>query len=78
MYFYLLCFQMRGWLVDACLFLHYAARRKLLERAGQAGLGGFKKTRKTKATVKDMWDGGKGKFTRLVHQFNLSCTIIRC
>ncbi|XP_041638514.1 PR domain zinc finger protein 2 [Cheilinus undulatus] len=36
------------------------ARRKLLERARQAGLGGFKKTSVTKPTVKEikeMWDG---------------------
>ncbi|XP_029007591.1 PR domain zinc finger protein 2 [Betta splendens] len=36
------------------------ARGKLLERARQAGLGGFKKTSKTKPTVKEMWDGEKG------------------
>ncbi|XP_035008074.1 PR domain zinc finger protein 2 [Hippoglossus stenolepis] len=33
------------------------ARRKLLEGARQAGLGGFKKTSRTKPTVKEMWDG---------------------
>ncbi|XP_070693102.1 PR domain zinc finger protein 2 [Pempheris klunzingeri] len=33
------------------------ARRKLLERARQAGLGGFKKTSVAKPTVKEMWDG---------------------
>ncbi|XP_023153873.2 PR domain zinc finger protein 2 isoform X2 [Amphiprion ocellaris] len=33
------------------------ARRKLLEKARQAGLGGFKKTSGTKPTVKEMWDG---------------------
>uniref|UniRef100_A0A8C2WBP1 PR/SET domain 2 n=1 Tax=Cyclopterus lumpus TaxID=8103 RepID=A0A8C2WBP1_CYCLU len=39
------------------------ARRKLLERARQAGLGGFKKTSVTKPTVKEMWDGEEGKVT---------------
>ncbi|KAG8007706.1 Kazrin [Nibea albiflora] len=33
------------------------ARRKLLERARQAGLGGFKKTSVSILTVKEMWDG---------------------
>ncbi|TDH13844.1 hypothetical protein EPR50_G00037880 [Perca flavescens] len=33
------------------------ARRKLLERARQAGLGGLRKTSVTKPTVKEMWDG---------------------
>ncbi|XP_059184708.1 PR domain zinc finger protein 2 [Centropristis striata] len=36
------------------------AKRKLLERARQAGLGGFKRTSITKPTVKEMWDGDKG------------------
>lgn len=36
------------------------ARRKLLERARQAGLGGFKKTSTTKPTVKEMWEGEEG------------------
>ncbi|TNN84025.1 PR domain zinc finger protein 2 [Liparis tanakae] len=36
------------------------ARRKLLERARQAGLGGFKKTSVTKPTAKEMWDGEEG------------------
>ncbi|KAK2861963.1 hypothetical protein Q5P01_001496 [Channa striata] len=36
------------------------ARRKLLERARQAGLGGFKKTSGTKPTVKEMWDEEEG------------------
>ncbi|XP_056254320.1 PR domain zinc finger protein 2 [Seriola aureovittata] len=36
------------------------ARRKLLERARQSGLGGFKKTSGTKPTVKEMWDGEEG------------------
>ncbi|XP_035517637.1 PR domain zinc finger protein 2 [Morone saxatilis] len=36
------------------------ARRKLLERARQAGLGGFKKTSVTKPAVKEMWDGEEG------------------
>ncbi|XP_034540547.1 PR domain zinc finger protein 2 isoform X2 [Notolabrus celidotus] len=36
------------------------ARRKLLERARQAGLGGFKKTSVTEPTVKEMWDGDDG------------------
>lgn len=38
-----------------------AARRKLLERARQAGLGGFKKTSVTEPIVKEMWDGEEGK-----------------
>ncbi|KAM3621758.1 uncharacterized protein V6R79_015559 [Siganus canaliculatus] len=33
------------------------ARRKLLDRARQSGLGGFKKASETKPTVKEMWDG---------------------
>ncbi|CAB1459535.1 unnamed protein product [Pleuronectes platessa] len=33
------------------------ARRKLLEGARPAGLGGFKKTSRTEPTVKEMWDG---------------------
>lgn len=40
-----------------------AARRKLLEKARQAGLGGFKKTSVTNPTVKEMWDGEDGKLT---------------
>ncbi|XP_076616739.1 PR domain zinc finger protein 2 [Chaetodon auriga] len=36
------------------------ARRKLLERARQAGLGGFKETSVTKPTVEEMWDGEEG------------------
>lgn len=44
-----------------CVFV-LAARRKLLEKARQAGLGGFKKTSGTKPTVKEMWDGEGGKF----------------
>ncbi|XP_074525799.1 PR domain zinc finger protein 2 [Halichoeres trimaculatus] len=36
------------------------ARRKLLERARQSGLGGFKKTSVTEPTVKEMWDGEDG------------------
>nr|XP_033482468.1 PR domain zinc finger protein 2 [Epinephelus lanceolatus] len=36
------------------------ARRKLLEQARQAGLGGFKKTRVANPTVKEMWDGEEG------------------
>lgn len=36
------------------------ARRKLLEKARRAGLGGFKKTSETKPTVKEMWDGEAG------------------
>ncbi|XP_045932037.1 PR domain zinc finger protein 2 isoform X1 [Micropterus dolomieu] len=36
------------------------ARRKLLERARQSGLGGFKKTSLTKPTLKEMWDGKDG------------------
>ncbi|KAF7666629.1 hypothetical protein LDENG_00097020 [Lucifuga dentata] len=36
------------------------ARRKLLEQARQAGLGGFKKTSGTKSTIKEMWDGVEG------------------
>ncbi|XP_027135004.1 PR domain zinc finger protein 2 isoform X2 [Larimichthys crocea] len=37
-----------------------AARRKLLEKARQAGLGGFKKTSVSILTVKEMWDGEEG------------------
>lgn len=44
---------------DVCF--GFAARRKLLERARRAGLGGFKKRRGTKATVEEMWDGEEGK-----------------
>lgn len=40
-----------------------AARRKLLERARQSGLGGFKKTSLTKPTLKEMWDGKDGKLS---------------
>lgn len=47
---------------DVCF--GFAARRKLLERARRAGLGGFKKRRGTKASVKEMWDGEEGK---LIH-----------
>ncbi|XP_029132226.2 PR domain zinc finger protein 2 [Labrus bergylta] len=36
------------------------ARRKLLERARQSGLGRFKKTSVTEPTVKEMWDGEEG------------------
>nr|XP_043880110.1 PR domain zinc finger protein 2 isoform X1 [Solea senegalensis] len=36
------------------------ARRKLLERARQAGLGGFKSGSGNKPTVKEMWDGEEG------------------
>ncbi|XP_070405488.1 PR domain zinc finger protein 2 [Nothobranchius furzeri] len=36
------------------------ARRKLLEKARQAGLGGFKKTSGTKPSVGEMWDGREG------------------
>ncbi|KAM4741195.1 PR domain zinc finger protein 2 [Anableps anableps] len=36
------------------------ARRKLVEKARQAGLGGFKKTRGTNTTVREMWEGGEG------------------
>ncbi len=45
-----------------CVFV-LAARRKLLERARQAGLGGFKQTSVTEPTVKEMWDGEDGKLT---------------
>ena len=45
-----------------CVFV-LAARRKLLERARQAGLGGFKKTSVTIPTVKEMWDGEESKLT---------------
>lgn len=38
-----------------------AARRKVLEKARQAGSGGFKTTSGTEATIKEMWDGGEGK-----------------
>ncbi|XP_011473104.1 PR domain zinc finger protein 2 isoform X1 [Oryzias latipes] len=37
-----------------------AARRKVLEKARQAGSGGFKTTSGTEATIKEMWDGGEG------------------
>uniref|UniRef100_A0A8C7X3B3 PR domain containing 2, with ZNF domain b n=1 Tax=Oryzias sinensis TaxID=183150 RepID=A0A8C7X3B3_9TELE len=37
------------------------ARRKVLEKARQAGSGGFKTTSGTEATIKEMWDGGEGK-----------------
>ncbi|KAK2915190.1 hypothetical protein Q8A73_005784 [Channa argus] len=36
------------------------ARRKLVERARQADLGGFKKTSRTKPTFKEMWDEEEG------------------
>ncbi|XP_013858337.1 PR domain zinc finger protein 2 [Austrofundulus limnaeus] len=36
------------------------ARRKLLEKARQAGLGGFKETIGTKPTVRGMWKLGEG------------------
>ncbi|XP_014854203.1 PREDICTED: PR domain zinc finger protein 2-like [Poecilia mexicana] len=36
------------------------ARRKLVEKARQAGLGGFKKTSGTKTTAREMWEGGEG------------------
>ncbi|XP_011612284.2 PR domain zinc finger protein 2 isoform X2 [Takifugu rubripes] len=36
------------------------ARRKLLERARRAGLGGFKKRSGREASVKEMWDGEEG------------------
>lgn len=39
------------------------ARRKLLERARQAGLGGFKKRSETKPIAKEMWDGEEGKLS---------------
>ncbi|KAM9759025.1 PR domain zinc finger protein 2 isoform 1-T1 [Menidia menidia] len=35
------------------------ARRKQLEKARQAGLGGFKRTSATKPTAKEMWDEGE-------------------
>ncbi|XP_010776506.1 PR domain zinc finger protein 2 [Notothenia coriiceps] len=35
------------------------ARKKLLDTARQAGLGGDKKTKVTKPSVREMWDGGK-------------------
>ncbi|KAM3878022.1 PR domain zinc finger protein 2 [Diretmus argenteus] len=37
-----------------------ATRRKLLEKARQAGLGGFKQTSRTKPIVTEMWDGEEG------------------
>ncbi|XP_029907212.1 PR domain zinc finger protein 2 isoform X1 [Myripristis murdjan] len=37
-----------------------AVRRKLLERARQAGLGGFKQTSGTQPIIKEMWDGEEG------------------
>lgn len=45
---------------DVCF--GFAARRKLLERARRAGLGGFKKRSGTEASVKEMWDGEEGRF----------------
>lgn len=42
-----------------------AARRKLVERARQAGLGGFKNTSVTELKeppVGEMWDGKEGKW----------------
>ncbi|KAM9408184.1 PR domain zinc finger protein 2 [Pholidichthys leucotaenia] len=36
------------------------ARRRLLEKARQAGLGAFKKTSETNLVVKEMWDGEGG------------------
>ncbi|XP_075997156.1 PR domain zinc finger protein 2 [Genypterus blacodes] len=36
------------------------ARRKLLERARRAGLGGFKNSSETKTIIKEMWDGEEG------------------
>ncbi|CAG07019.1 unnamed protein product, partial [Tetraodon nigroviridis] len=39
---------------------HPEARRKLLERARRAGLGGFKKRSGTQASVSEMWDGEEG------------------
>lgn len=44
---------------DVCF--GFAARRKLLERARRAGLGGFKKRSGAEASVKEMWDGEEGK-----------------
>lgn len=41
-----------------------AARRKLVEKARQAGLGRFKKTSGTKTAVREMWEGGEG-----IHSF---------
>lgn len=46
---------------DVCF--GFAARRKLLERARRAGLGGFKKRSGTEASAKEMWDGEEGEFT---------------
>lgn len=37
-----------------------AARRKLLERARQAGSGGFKEAHQARPSVKEMWDGEEG------------------
>ncbi|XP_015237542.1 PREDICTED: PR domain zinc finger protein 2 [Cyprinodon variegatus] len=36
------------------------ARKKLVEKARQAGLGGFKKASGTKTTAREMWEGGDG------------------
>uniref|UniRef100_A0A3Q2PUY8 PR/SET domain 2 n=1 Tax=Fundulus heteroclitus TaxID=8078 RepID=A0A3Q2PUY8_FUNHE len=41
------------------------ARRKLVEKARQAGLGEFKKTSGTKTTVREMWEGGEGECLHL-------------
>ncbi|KAK7925912.1 hypothetical protein WMY93_008222 [Mugilogobius chulae] len=43
------------WLMETSL-----SRRKLLERASPAGLGGFEKTSTTELSAKEMWDGDEG------------------
>lgn len=52
----------------SCRVFALAARRKLLERARQAGSGGFKKARLTQ--LKEMWDGEEGE---PVHCFGIQC-----
>lgn len=49
-----------------------AARKKLLDTARQAGLGGDKKTKVTKPSVREMWDGGKSKLTLFFYLITFS------
>lgn len=62
----------------------FAARRKLLERARRAGLGGFKRRSGTEASVKEMWDGEEGKLIHhrvtpsfMVQTFSINITLIK-
>lgn len=50
----------------------FAARRKLLEKARQAGSGGLKKTSGTEPIVEEMWEGGEGKPLNV-----LVCSVLR-